>query len=198
MNWRFWAVLWLLLTLWPAASSAGEVASNCTYNGKKLWGKIQIVDSFPDLKVQVVTAFPDLKVKVVDSFPDDCGEWKMVDSFPDLKIQFVTSFPDIKIQYVESFPGLAHGRQTGPNDVASDCTFRGVKLSGKVRFVEHGEIFSVEFVESNQDVRVQHVANSPGRCGQWRIVENGEDFRVRVVDHGGDVKIRWVTSNPGL
>ncbi|WP_425460701.1 hypothetical protein [Leptospira gomenensis] len=84
---------------------AGNVQSGCTFNGKKLYGKIQIVTSFPDVKVQEVTSFPDLKVQKVTSFPDSCGKWEIVNSFPDTKVQFVTSFPDIKIQYVTSFPG---------------------------------------------------------------------------------------------
>jgi hypothetical protein len=79
---------------------------DCTFDGFKLYGKIQFVESFPDLKVQVVESFPDLKVKIVDSFPDECGEWQIVDSFPDLKVKIVESFPDIKIKFVESFPGL--------------------------------------------------------------------------------------------
>lgn len=79
---------------------------DCTYNNFKLFGKIQFVENFADIKVKVVESFPDLKVKIVDSFPDDCGEWQIVDSFPDLKVQIVESFADIKIKYVESFPGL--------------------------------------------------------------------------------------------
>jgi len=78
----------------------------CYYNNFKLYGKIQIVDSFPDIKVKVVTSFPDLKVMIVENFPDKCGKWKMVTEFPDLKVQFVNAFPDIKIQYVEAFPGI--------------------------------------------------------------------------------------------
>lgn len=78
----------------------------CLYNNLKLNGKIQFVESFPDLTVQVVESFPDLKVKIVDSFPDDCGEWQIVDSFPDLKVKIVESFADIKIKFVESFPGI--------------------------------------------------------------------------------------------
>jgi hypothetical protein len=69
----------------------------CSFKGKKLYGKIQVVSSFPDVKVQAVSSFPDLKVQVVSSFPDKCGQWKMVDSFPDTKVQFVDSFPDVKI-----------------------------------------------------------------------------------------------------
>jgi hypothetical protein len=83
-----------------------EVDNDCTCNGFKLYGKVQFVDAFPDLKVQVVDAFPDLKVKVVDAFPDECGEWEVVDAFPDIKIQIVDAFPDIKIQYVDAFPGI--------------------------------------------------------------------------------------------
>lgn len=79
--------------------------SSCTFNGKKLYGKIQEVTAFPDVKVQVVSAFPDVKVQKVNAFPDSCGKWQMVTSFPDTKVQFVNSFPDVKIQYVNSFPG---------------------------------------------------------------------------------------------
>jgi hypothetical protein len=71
----------------------------------RLYGKIQLVDHFPDVKVQVVDHFPDLKVKVVDHFPDSPGKWKMVDHFPDFKVQVVDHFPDIKIKYVDHFPG---------------------------------------------------------------------------------------------
>jgi hypothetical protein len=79
---------------------------DCSFNEMKLYGKIQFVESFPDLTVQVVESFPDLKVKIVDSFADTCGEWEIVDSFPDIKIKIVESFADIKIKFVESFPGI--------------------------------------------------------------------------------------------
>lgn len=79
--------------------------SSCTFNGKKLYGKIQVVTSFPDVKVQVVDSFPDVKVQHVDAFPDACGKWQLVTSFPDTKVQFVDSFPNVKVKYVTSFPG---------------------------------------------------------------------------------------------
>ncbi len=85
---------------------AGDVSSDCTYNGINLWGDVEVVDSFPDITVQVVSSFPDLNVEYVTSFPDDCGEWQIVDSFPDFTIQYVDSFPDIQIEIVTSFPGL--------------------------------------------------------------------------------------------
>lgn len=77
----------------------------CTYQGFPLHGKIQFVESFPDIKVKIVEHFPDLKVKMVTHFPDDCGEWQVVTSFPDVKVQLVEHFPDIKIKLVEHFPG---------------------------------------------------------------------------------------------
>ncbi len=71
----------------------------------KLFGKIQIVTSFGDVKVEVVDDFPDIKVQKVDAFADDPGEWEMVEHFPDFKVEVVDAFADYKIKYVDSFPG---------------------------------------------------------------------------------------------
>jgi len=99
-----------VITSFPRSVAADMDASfdkgSCTFNGKKLWGKIQEVTAFPEVKVQVVTAFPDVKVQKVTAFPDTCGKWQMVTAFPDTKVQFVTAFPDVKIQYVDAFPGV--------------------------------------------------------------------------------------------
>lgn len=96
----------VLLSLMISGANADDITEDCTLNGFPLYGDVEVVESFPDIKVQIVTSFPDLKVEVVDSFPDDCGLWRFVDSFPDVKVQFVESFPDLKIQYVDSFPGV--------------------------------------------------------------------------------------------
>ncbi len=100
------AMLLLAAGVSQSAIAADIDKAACTFNGKKLYGKIQVVTSFPDVKVREVTSFPDLKVQKVTSFPDKCGQWQMVTSFPDTKIQYVTSFPDVKVQSVTSFPGL--------------------------------------------------------------------------------------------
>jgi len=103
------SLAWLALALSASfsASADGKMdESNCTFNGTKLYGRIQVVKAFPDVKVQVVESFPDLKVQVVKAFPDGCGKWQMVESFPDLKVQVVDSFPDVKVQYVSAFPGI--------------------------------------------------------------------------------------------
>jgi hypothetical protein len=96
------AVAVFLVSFKPAASFD---CSSCSINGHKLYGKIQIVDVFPDVKVQIVDVFPDLKVQEVDVFPDACGKWQYVDVFPDVKIQLVDVFPDVKVQIVDVFPG---------------------------------------------------------------------------------------------
>lgn len=85
---------------------AGKVDGDCTFEGKKLYGDVKVVDSFPDFEVRVVTSFADLHVKQVDSFADACGRWRFVDSFPDFTIKYVESFPDFTIKRVDSFPGL--------------------------------------------------------------------------------------------
>jgi hypothetical protein len=91
---NFYVIVFLLSNLFilNAQDKKKIDFEDCTFNGFPLYGKIQVVDSFPDIKVQIVESFPDIKVKVVESFPD-------------FKIQFVDSFPDIKIKFVESFPG---------------------------------------------------------------------------------------------
>ena len=76
MNRPFWKLCALatlvlagVLVTWPSKANAGKVDKSCTFKGKRLLGKIKVVDSFPDLKVQVVSSFPDVKVQKVTSFP---------------------------------------------------------------------------------------------------------------------------------
>lgn len=98
----------LVSTLTADSSDAGnkKIGPDCTFKGKRLYGKVKYVSSFPDFKVKVVSSFPDLKVKHVDAFPDSCGKWKVVESFPDFTVQIVDSFPDFTIRHVDAFPGL--------------------------------------------------------------------------------------------
>lgn len=98
----------LLAGAQPATAQNAKASSSTAANVldvARIYGRIQIVNSFPDYRVKVVRSFPDLKVQVVKSFPNGPGRWQMVESFPDYKIQLVDSFPDFEIQYVDSFPG---------------------------------------------------------------------------------------------
>ncbi|MFH1358036.1 MAG: hypothetical protein ABII18_12995 [bacterium] len=95
----------IFLIICVQASAANPITEDCTFNGKKLYGKVKIVDNFPDIKVEVTKSFPDLKVKTKEHFASKCGEWIFVKNFADFKVKFVESFPDIKIQFVDNFPG---------------------------------------------------------------------------------------------
>ncbi len=105
---RFFLFLSCLFCLALTSSPvfAEKPGKDCTFKGKKLYGKVQVVDTFPDFRVSVVSSFPDLKVQRVDTFASSCGRWQFVDAFPDFKVQFVDSFSDFTIQYVDTFPGL--------------------------------------------------------------------------------------------
>ena len=96
----------LVFTDLSFGNEPSTIRADCTFQGKKLFGKIQIVQAFPDIKVQIVESFPDLKVEKVTAFPSECGKWQIVENLPDLKVQFVDTFPDLKIQFVQAFPGL--------------------------------------------------------------------------------------------
>jgi hypothetical protein len=88
-----------------APAFAAAKIKNCKLAGKELYGRVQVVKSFPDFKVQLVTSFPDLRVMSVGSFPDSCGRWQFVNEFPDFTVAYVDAFPDFTVELVESFPG---------------------------------------------------------------------------------------------
>lgn len=79
---------------------------NCSYGGKKLYGKVQIVENFPDVEVKVVSANADLMVKQVQIFPSRCGEWQIVNALPDLRVKFVENSPDFTVQFVYNNSGI--------------------------------------------------------------------------------------------
>ena len=85
-------------------STSGVVSSDGYFKGRKVYGKVMVVQSFPDFKVQVVDSFPDYLVKKVENFPERVGEWQFVENFPEFTIQYVDSFPDFKIRFVSSLP----------------------------------------------------------------------------------------------
>ena len=89
------------------SSYQGVIPSNGYFKGKKLCGKVMVVDIYPDFKVQVVNYLPDLRVEKVNHFTDTIGQWQFVDRFPDFTIQYVDSFPDFKIQFVDNNPGVS-------------------------------------------------------------------------------------------
>lgn len=85
---------------------ASIVSGDCSWNGIKLYGKVEFVSSYADIKIQYVSSYGDIKVKMVDSYPNECGKWQSVSSYGDFKVQVVDSYPDIKVQLVDSYPGM--------------------------------------------------------------------------------------------
>lgn len=89
----------------PIGGSSSKLAG-CYYYGKRLSGRVQVVDYLPDFRVQTVDYLPDLRVLQKNYLPTSCGEWQFVDYLPDFKIQFVDYLPDFRIQFVSYLPGL--------------------------------------------------------------------------------------------
>ncbi|CAL2094685.1 hypothetical protein [Tenacibaculum sp. 190524A05c] len=91
-------------------SSYSIKLDSCVYKGKKLYGRVQLVEfqSQADVKVKIVNSFPDLRVRFVENFADECGEWRIVENNADLKVYITENFPDFTIQPVTSFPGLSN------------------------------------------------------------------------------------------
>ncbi len=83
-------------------------ACTITKDGKtyKLYGKVKIVENWPDIKVQIVENWSDIKVKLVENWPDSCGEFQLVENWPDIKIKIVENWGDIKVKAVEHWPGF--------------------------------------------------------------------------------------------
>ncbi|MCR5696426.1 MAG: hypothetical protein K6G73_05545 [Marinilabiliaceae bacterium] len=88
-------LLLVIAMLCSAMSSDDCITKDGYFRGKRLCGRVKIVDSFADFDVRVVTSLADLDVKKVTSFADDPGEWIFVDHFPDFTIRYVKSFPGV-------------------------------------------------------------------------------------------------------
>ena len=82
--------------------------------------------------------------------------------------------------------------------VSRDGYYKGIKLCGKVKIVEHFADIKVQVVDSFPDLKVKVVDSFPDDIGEWKFVESGEDFTVQFVDSFPDIKIKYVTSFPGV
>lgn len=91
-----WLPFVVMFFLFVVSAHAGAPAS--------VYGKVQIVNAFPDYKVRVVDAFADLDVQVVNAFPDKPGKWEIVNSAARYKIQFVTIGEDFTVHFVNHSP----------------------------------------------------------------------------------------------
>ena len=82
--------------------------------------------------------------------------------------------------------------------VNKDGYYKGIKLCGKVKVVEHFADIKVQVVNSFPDLKVKVVDSFPDDIGEWKFVEYGEDFTVQFVDSFPDIKIKYVNSFPGV
>lgn len=76
--------------------------------------------------------------------------------------------------------------------------FKGIKLCGRVKVVEHNADIRVKIVESFADLRVKRVDYFDDEPGEWQFVEYNPDFTVQFVDSFPDIKIKFVNSFPGV
>ncbi len=95
--------LGLILAALLFLSATTDKITDCTYKGKKLHGRVRVVDFNPDFKVKIVDANEDLKVRVRDGVTSACGEWIFTDGVADFTVQFVDALPDFTIRIV-SYP----------------------------------------------------------------------------------------------
>ena len=82
--------------------------------------------------------------------------------------------------------------------VNADGYYKGIKLCGRVKVVEHFADIKVKVVNSFPDLRVKVVSSFPDDVGEWQFVEYGEDFTVQFVECFPDIKIKYVNSFPGV
>ena len=79
-----------------------------------------------------------------------------------------------------------------------DCTWNGIPLYGKVKFVESFPDIKIQFVESFPDLKVKFVYSFADECGEWKIVNSFPDIKVQVVESFPDLKVKVVESFPGM
>ncbi len=89
-------------------------------------------------------------------------------------------------------------KSTKDDKISKDCTFKGFKMYGKVKFVTSFPDIKVQIVESFPDLKVKFVDSFPDDCGEWQIVESFPDIKVQIVTSFPDIKIKTVDSFPGL
>ncbi len=82
--------------------------------------------------------------------------------------------------------------------VNADGYYKGIRLAGKVRIVEHFPDIKVKVVTAFPDLKVKVVEAFPDKVGEWKFVEHGEDFTVQFVTAFEDIRIQYVEAFPGV
>ncbi len=98
---KFILILFLVIGL-----NANPISKDCTYKGKKIFGKVKIVEWGQNFQVKTFTWGADIHVKVTNGVQRNCGEWQFVEWGEDFSIKIVDYGQDFSIQYVTYSPGL--------------------------------------------------------------------------------------------
>jgi hypothetical protein len=99
---------------------------------------------------------------------------------------------------VEDSTSIPSSFPAGTGNVSDDCTYRGIKLAGKVKVVTSFPDIRVKAVSSFPDLKVKKVSSFADKCGEWQFVESFADFKIQYVDSFPDIEVAWVESFPGL
>ncbi|MEI7596604.1 MAG: hypothetical protein WCK02_12710 [Bacteroidota bacterium] len=110
-------------------------------------------------------------------------------------IFFQDSKADLKKVKAKYIPTIEF---SGNPKITKDCTFNGMKLYGKIKFVEAFPDIKVQIVEAFPDINVQIVNAFPDQCGRWQIVEAFPDLKVQIVEAFPDIRVKYVNSFPGI
>lgn len=84
------------------------------------------------------------------------------------------------------------------NPISSDCSYKGFKLYGKIKFVNSFPDIKVKVVSSFPDLKVKMVSSFPDDCGEWQTTNSFPDLKVQIVNSFPDIKIKFVDSFPGI
>ncbi len=113
----------------------------------------------------------------------------------------VVSIIFTKMMYSQSFNNT-HDQSTKKEFTQltsnEECEWNGIKLYGKVKFVEHFPDIKIQYVEHFPNLKVKFVEHFPDKCGKWQEVEHFPDFTVKIVDHFPDIKVQKVEHFPGI
>ncbi len=82
--------------------------------------------------------------------------------------------------------------------INKDGYYKGIRLNGKVKVVDHFPDIKVKVVDSFPDIRVKTVDSFPDEIGEWQFVEYGEDFTIQFVESFPDIKVKFVDAFPGV
>ena len=104
----------------------------------------------------------------------------------------LTAILTVFVLFAMTLPAIA------ASAVNKDGYYKGIKLCGKVKVVEHFADLKVKVVDSFPDLKVKVVDSFPDDIGEWKFVEYGEDFTIQFVDSFPDIKIKYVNSFPGV